>query len=98
MGNEHLPYENLAELVLQVHKAINKIEAECDVRDELYDCFSTSELVAFFIGLGQADSSRTYAEFGKVSKELAERTLSRFANTHKLIIQHVLETAKEYEA
>lgn len=97
MGNDQLPYENLAELVLQVHKAITKIEAECDVRDELYDCFGTAELVAFFIGLGQADSSRTYAEFGKVSKDLAVRTLSRFADTHKLIISHVLATAKEYE-
>lgn len=98
MGNAQLPYENLAELVLQVHKSINKIVSKCDARDELYDCFGTAELISFFIGLGQADSSRTYAEFGKVSKELAVRTLSRFADTHKVIISHVLETAKEYEA
>jgi hypothetical protein len=89
MTSDNLDFLNAAALVEEVGRAVPKLESH----DLLYNLISNP--MTFFTCYGECIAAINYARFGKISKELAVRTLSRFLKVYQQDIQNILQELEE---
>lgn len=89
-----LEFENARAMITQLGTAIT-VGIATEGHDELAFLDAISCPISFMLQLGQAQATCTYAVCGKISKELAMRTLDTFLKKHSVDIAFIVS---EYPA
>ena len=84
-----LEFENAKAMITQLGSAIS-VGIAAEGHDELALLDAISCPISFMLQLGQAQAACTYALCGKISKELAMRTLDAFLKKHSVDIAFIV--------